>query len=65
MRIFSVFFFVLTAILKKLCMVAKNKHHIGKEHGPKPWAIGFTGDSSISTRQIIMMKMRQSLGLFS
>ena len=34
-------------------MVAKNKHHIRKEHDSKPWVIGFTGDSSIVSRKII------------
>ena len=33
---FFLFFFVLTAILKKWRMVAKNRHHFRKEHGPKP-----------------------------
>ena len=44
--------------------VAKNKHHIRKEHGPKPWGMGSSGVSLISSRKIITMKMRQSLGHF-
>ena len=45
-------------------MVAKNKHHIQKQHGPKPWGMGFSGDSSISSRKIITIKIRQNLGHF-
>ena len=45
-------------------MVAENKHHIRKEHVPKQWGMGFPGDSSISSRKIVTMKMRQNLGHF-
>ena len=58
------FFFVLSAILKKWRMLAKNKHNIRKGHGPKPWDMRFPGDLSISSRKIITMKMRQTLGHF-
>ena len=44
-------------------MVAKNKHHIRKKHGPKPWGVWFPADSAISSRKIITIKMRQSLGI--
>ena len=45
-------------------MVAKNKHHIRKEHGLKLWGIEFHGNSLIFSRKIIRMKMRQNLGYF-
>ena len=45
-------------------MAARNKHHIWKKRDPKPWNMGFPGDSSISSRKIITMKMRQNLGHF-
>ena len=45
-------------------MVAKNKHHIRKEHGLTPSGMGFPRDSSISSRRIITMKMRQNLRHF-
>ena len=45
-------------------MLAKNKYHIRKEHGPKSWGMGFPGDSLISARKIITMNMRQNLGDF-
>ena len=54
------FFFV----FKKWHMVAKNKHHIRKEHGPKPWSMGFPGNLSFSFRKIITLKMRQNLEQF-
>ena len=54
-RIFFVFFPPLTAIFKKWRMLAAKKHHIQKEHGPKPWGMGFPGDSSISSGNIITM----------
>ena len=43
-------------------MVAKNKHHVRKEHGQ--WGMSFPGDSSISSRKMITMKMLQNLGQF-
>ena len=45
-------------------MLPKNKHHIRKEHGLKSWGMDFPGDSKISSRKIITMKMRQNLGHF-
>ena len=45
-------------------MVAKDKHYIRKEHGPKPWDMGSPGDSQISSRKIITIKMRQKLDNF-
>ena len=45
-------------------MVAENKHHIRKKDGSKPSDMGFPGDSSISSKKIITMKTRQSLGHF-
>ena len=60
---FFCFFFVLNAIFKKWGMVAK-KHHIQKEHGPKPWGMSFPGGSSISSGKIMPMKMRQGVRHF-
>ena len=36
--------------------------HIRKEHGRKPWGMGYPGDTSTSSRKVITMKMRQNLG---
>ena len=51
---FCFFFFILTGIFEKWRILAKNKRHFLKEHG----------HSSISSRKIITMEMRQTLGLF-
>ena len=32
-------------------MLAKNKHHTRKKHGPNPWAMGFPGDPSLYSRK--------------
>ena len=45
-------------------MLARNKHHIWKEHGPKAWDMDIPRDSLISSSEMIMMKMQQNSGLF-
>ena len=50
---FFCLFFALTAKLKKLRMLSKNKHHIRKEHVPTRWGMDFSGDLSIFSRKII------------
>ena len=45
-------------------MVAKNKHHVWKERGPKPWGMSFPSVSLISSRKIITIKVQQNLGHF-
>ena len=52
-------------MFKKWRMLAKSKHHIWKEHGLKLWDMAFPGDSSIFSRKIVTMKIRQDLGHFS
>ena len=57
-------FSVLTAIFKKWRMISANKQHILKQHGAKPKGMDFPGDSSIFSKKIITIKMRQNLGNF-
>ena len=51
-------------MFEKWHILAKNKHHIWKELGPKPCRIDFTGDSLIFSRKIITVKIQQNLGHF-
>ena len=62
-RIFFLFF-RLNRYIKKKRMLAKNKYYVRKKHGPKPYGMNLPDESSISSRKIITMKMRQNLGHF-
>ena len=44
-------FFALTAKLKKLRMLSKNKHQIRKEHVPTRKGMDFSGDLSIFSKK--------------